>query len=361
MTESLLRPGSRVCIVLLTGLGDVINGLPLVNALKDHDPTLHITWVVEPMPAAILKPHPSVDEVVVYRKKDGARGVWNLARELSGRRFDLTLNLNHYFKSIWPTVLSRAPRRVSFGRDRSFDGIWLAANHNLPPAPRKHTVEMFLEFADFLGVPVRGVEWRIPFTPEERAAQAEFFAAQGRPVAAVVPASANHKKDWIAERWARVVDALEHDFGFRVVLMGGMGERELRISREITERATSRPLWAMGDPIRRMAWMLEGSRLVVAPDTGPLHLARALETPVVGLYGHTSPWRAGPYRKWQDLFVDRYTDPGEGPDPSNFQARWERMERITVDDVLERVRLATEKYVEMRPWSPADLGARGEG
>jgi heptosyltransferase I len=337
MSEPILKPGARVCIVLLTGLGDVVNGLPLLNAMKDHDPTLHVTWIVEPMAAAVLRPHPAVDDVVVYRKKLGARGVWELARELAGRRFDLTLNLNHYFKSIWPTVLSRAPHRVSFDRDRSFDGIWLTANHRLPRLPRKHTVDMYLEFADFLGVPVPSVEWRLLITEDERRAQAEFFAAQDRPLVTVVPASANRKKDWFADRWARVVDALEHDFGFRVVLAGGPGERETGIARAIVDGAGAEPLWAMGDPIRRMQWMIDGSALVIAPDTGPLHMARALETPVVGLYGHTSPWRAGPYRRYQDLFVDRYTDEGEGPDPSRFEARWERMERITVSDVLERV------------------------
>lgn len=345
MSEPILKPGARVCIVLLTGLGDVVNGLPLVNALKDHDPSLHVTWVVEPMASAVLRPHPSVDEVVVYRKKLGARGVWELAREMAGRRFDLTLNLNHYFKSIWPTVLSRAPHRVSFDRDRSFDGIWLTANHRLPRLPRKHTVDMYLEFADFLGVSVPVVEWRLRVTAEERRAQAEFFAAQDRPVVTLIPASALPKKDWLAERWARVADALEHDFGFRVVLAGGPGERETRIARGIMEGTSARPLWAMGDPIRRMMWMLEGSALVIAPDTGPLHMARALETPVVGLYGHTSPWRAGPYRRYQDLFVDRYSDPGDEPDPSRFDPKLGRMEQITVDDVLERVERFRTRYL----------------
>jgi len=339
-----LPADSRVCIVLLTGLGDVVNGLPLANALKDHAPRCHVTWVAEPMPAQILRPHPSVDEVVVYEKKRGVAGVLDLWRKLRGRRFDLTLNLNVYTKSVWPTLLSGAPYRLGFDRGRSFEGVWLASNHHLTPRPRAHTVDMFLEFAEHLGIPAPRVEWRIPFTEREREEQAEFFAAFDRPAAAIVPASASHKKDWISERWARVVDALEHDFGFRTVLVGGRGERETRAAREISERASVRPVWAMGDPVRRMAWMLEGSALVVAPDTGPLHLARALGVPVVGLYGHTNPWRTGPYRKYQDLWVDRYTDPGEAPDPSRFDPKWGRMERITVEDVLDRVRHAVGNY-----------------
>jgi heptosyltransferase I len=342
-------PGRRVCVVLLTGLGDVVNGLPLVNALKDHDPSLHVTWVVEPMAAVMLRPHPSVDDVVVYRKKLGARGVWELARELRRRRFDVTLNLNVYTKSVWPTLLSRARHRVGFDRGRAFEGVWLASNHHLEPRPRGHTVDMFLEFAEHLGVPVPAEpEWRIRFTSGERAEQAEFFAALDRPVAAVVPASAIHRKDWLPDRWARVVDALQGDFGFRVVLMGGRGERESRIAREIEELAGVRPLSAMGDPIRRMAWMIERSALVLAPDTGPLHIARALDVPVVGLYGHTNPWRAGPYRRYQDLWVDRYTEPGEEPDPSGFAPKRERMEQITVDDVLERVQRAVDRYGVLR-------------
>jgi heptosyltransferase I len=334
-------PGGRVCIVLLTGLGDVVNALPLVNALKDHDPSLHVSWVVEPMAAPILSPHPAVDEVIVYHKSEGVRGVAKLRREMRARpRFDVTLNLHPYFKSVWGTLFSRAPRRVGYDRARSFDQVWLAATERLAPRPRQHTLDTFLEFATHLGVPVRGVAWRIAFTDAERQAQAEFVARQERPLAVLVPASANPRKDWFADRWAQVADALEHDFGFRAALMGGRGARETEIAAEIGRLARTAPLALMGGPLRQSAWLLEGSALALGPDTGPLHLARALGTPVIGLFGHTNPWRVGPYRAWHDLWVDRYTDPGTPPDPSDFRPRHGRMEQITVDDVLERVQRA---------------------
>lgn len=338
-------PSKNVCIVLLTGLGDVVHGLPLVNALKDDDPERRITWVVEPMPAPMLRPHPSVDEVIVYHKKQGLRGVLDLRRALAGRRFDLTINLNVYFKSVWPTVLSGAPHRMGFDRGRAFEGVWLFANHRLERRPRAHTQDLFFEFLERLGVPVPRVEWRIPLTAEERAAQAEFFGRlDGRPVVAIVPATANRKKDWLPDRWARVVDALEHDFGFQAVLVGGPGAREQAIAREITEAARARPVWGLGDGIRRLVWMLAGSRMVIAPDTGPVHVARAMEVPVVGLYGHTNPWRVGPYRAFEDLWVDRYTEPGAAPDASAWDPKLGRMEEITVEDVLERVQRAVDRY-----------------
>jgi hypothetical protein len=93
-----------------------------------------------------------------------------------------------------------------------------------------------------------------------------------------------------------------------------------------------------------LLWLLSGCQLVIAPDTGPLHMARALDIPVIGLYGHTNPWRVGPWRAFEDLWVNAYDDPGQQPDPSDFTPKNDRMERITVDDVLARVRLAVEKY-----------------
>ncbi|HET7462657.1 MAG TPA: glycosyltransferase family 9 protein [Longimicrobium sp.] len=344
--SELRYPSRHVCIVLLTGLGDVVHGLPLVNALKDDDPTRKITWVVEPMPAPLLAGHPSIDRVVVYRKKEGVRGVRQLWRDLrAGERIDLTLNLNVYTKSVWPTLLSRAPHRLGFDRGRSFEGVWLASNHHLEPRPRAHTADMFMEFAEHLGLAVPHPEWRIPLTAGERAAQAEFFAAfEGRPVATIVPASANAKKDWLPERWAAVADALAHDFGFRVVLAGGPGEREQRIAREIVERSSAPITWALGDSIRRLTWIIAASQLVLAPDTGPVHIARAFEVPVIGVYGHTNPWRVGPWRMYQDLWVDRYTDHDSPPDPTEFTAKLGRMEQITATDVVEKITLARESY-----------------
>lgn len=341
MAQALRYPADRVCIVLLTGLGDVVHGLPIVNALKDQNPDRHITWVVEPMPAGMLSPHPSVDEVVVYEMRKGVAGIRGLRRDLAGHRFDLTINLNYYFKSVWPTLLSGAPHRLGFDWGRSRDGVWFAANHHIDAKPRGHTQDIFLEFLAHLGIPPSEPEWRIPIKPEERRAQGEFFSELAdRPVVAIVPASANPKKDWLPDRYAAVVDALEHDFDVRTLLVGGPGQRETRLAREISALASRSPVWGLGDGIRRLIWMLDGSRLVIAPDTGPVHIARALGRPVVGLYGHTNPWRVGPYRAFSDLWVDRYTEPGEPPDPTHTEPKHGRMEQITVNDVLDRVERA---------------------
>jgi heptosyltransferase I len=346
MTQREAKPPRHLCVVLLSGLGDVVHGLPVVNALKDATPLVKVTWVVEPMPSGLLAGHPSIDRVIVYRRSDGIRGLRQLRRDLrSGEPIDTTINFNVYLKSVWPTLLSRAERRIGFDRARSFEGVWLAATERLPANPRAHTADMFLEFAHYLGVTVSHPEWRLRFSPDETSAQSRFFEGfSGKPVATVIPASATHKKDWLPDRWAQVIDALASDFGFRVVIAGGPGEREQRIAREIISATSSPVELAMGDSVRRLAWIVGGSDLVLAPDTGPVHIARAFGVPVIGVYGHTNPWRVGPWRAFEDLWVDHYTDPAIGPDASNRKPKWDVMPTIVAEEVIAKVETAVERY-----------------
>lgn len=114
---------------------------------------------------------------------------------------------------------------------------------------------------------------------------------------------------------------------------------------EILQRTSARVVDTLGDDLRRLVWTLDGAPLVISPDTGPLHLARALDTPVVGLYGYTNPKRYGPYRKYEELVVDGYArHPGEAYAPS-MEYRPEGMSRVSVDDVLGKVELALSRYV----------------
>ena len=332
---------------MLSGLGDAVHGLPIVNALKRDRPDCRITWVIEPLFMPLLAGHPGVDEVITYDRRGGLGALRDLWRELGARDFDLTVNLNYFLKSAWPTLFSRAPRRIGYDRARTRDWpVWLAANEHVPARPRAHTQDMFLEFLEYLGIQDRRVEWKISLTERERASQAEFFApVSGTPIIGIVPATANRKKDWFPERYAEVVNSMVRDFGFNVVLIGGPGERETANARTISDLSKVKPLWGMGDGIRRLIWLLAGCDLVIAPDTGPVHIARALDIPVVGLYGHTNPWRVGPYRRYEDLWIDTYTEPGQLPNPSHADARMGRMELITVSQVLEKVDLARRRYL----------------
>ena len=108
-------------------------------------------------------------------------------------------------------------------------------------------------------------------------------------------------------------------------------------------RARHRPISALGSGLRNLVGILDGSALVLAPDTGPLHMAVALERPVISLIGYTNPKRTGPYRRYHDLIVDAYGDPGEDY-PINMENRPGRMSKIQVRDVLDRVEHWRQRY-----------------
>ena len=140
-----------------------------------------------------------------------------------------------------------------------------------------------------------------------------------------------------------MIDALEAEHGMRAILVGGPSRSERAIADRILARTRARPIDALGDDVRRLVWLIEGCALVISPDTGPLHIARALDVPVVGLYGATNPKRTGPYRKFEDLVVDGYAAfPGERYPVS--PERRDGMDRVSVKDVLAKVSLAKARY-----------------
>jgi len=336
-----------VCIVLLSGIGDVVHGLPLAVDLKDRDPDIQVTWVAEAAPAQVLRNHPAVDRIVEFDSRGGPGGVWALRREMAGIRADMTLNIQRYLKSVWPTLFSGAPVRVGLAPSKTSDGIRYAHTHVMEEGPWKHSQDLFLDFRGALGV-ARGapVRWDLTFSAAEEHDRRAFFGTLGgRPVVSLVVASANPKKDWPAERYARLADALDRDFGFQVVLLGGPSAREKKAAAIIRSLTRSAPVEALTDSVRQLMLRLAGSALVVAPDTGPLHIAHALDVPVVGLFAHTNPWRVGPWRRFHDLIVDRYTDPGDAPDPSAYLPKDDRMDTITVSDVLSKVEVARSTYL----------------
>jgi heptosyltransferase I len=208
--------------------------------------------------------------------------------------------------------------------------------------------DQYFEFLTALGIPHEPVEWNLGPWPGELDWATDFHSRLERPAAAIVVATSKPQKDWLPERWAAVADALWSDFGLQPVLVGGRSERELRAEQVILARASCRPISALGSGLRRLVGILGGSALVLAPDTGPLHMAVALNRPVVSLIGYTNPRRTGPYRRFHDLVVDAYGDPGEDY-PISMETRVDRMSRIAVSDVLERVERWAGRYRSVAP------------
>jgi len=340
-------PPREICIVMLSAIGDAVHVLPVANALKRAWPDTRITWVIQPVPHLLVEGHPSIDEFILFRRRRGVRG-WigfsEFSRDVRNRRFDLLLGLQVYLKAGILTALAPARVKLGFDRPRARDMQWLFTNRRIPVRAPQHVQDQYFEFLRYLGVPPEPVSWGIRLSPAERERQAEFFDSLGGPACAVVVGTSKREKNWMPERYARVLEEVQARHGLVPVLVGGPSQVERALAEDILRRTSVRVVDALGDDLRKLVWILEGSSLAISPDTGPLHISRAVGTPVVGLYGYTNPKRTGPYGAYQDLVVDGYaTDPGE--DYPLEHAYREGMHRVTVEGVLEKVAIAMDRYV----------------
>ena len=333
----------NVCIVMMSAVGDAVHVLPVINALKRANPKVRITWVLQPAPATLVRGHRSVDEIIVFARARGLAAFSDVAAELAKRRFDLVINLQVYFKAGIVTALTHAPVKLGFDRARARDFNWLFTNRKIPVSPVQHVQDQYFEFLAALGVSPEPVEWDLGPWPDERAWQRGFTSSIDRPIASIVVATSKPEKDWLPERWAEVADALHAQFGMQVVLVGGKSEREVAAERIVMERAKHKPRSELGSGLRNLVSILDASALVLSPDTGPLHMAVALDRPVISLMGYTNPKRTGPYRRFHDLIIDAYGDPGEDY-PISMENRPGRMKRIETANVLEKVAVWRERY-----------------
>lgn len=347
MSGVLPHPPREICVVMLSAIGDAVQVLPVVTALRRTWPEARITWVVQPLSHALARNHPAVDDFVVFRRRRGLRG-WEgfaeIARDLRERRFDLLLGLQVYFKAGLITYLATSDVKLGFDRRRARDMNWLFTTHRIPPHPYQHIQDQYFEFLEALGIDPHPVRWDITLTPEEERARSDFFAELDRPACAVVVGTSKREKNWTADGYARVLEVVERRHGLVPVLVGGPSAVEREMADAVLAGTAAHPVDALGDDLRRLVYLLSGSALVISPDTGPLHIARALDVPVVGLYGYTNPKRSGPYRKYTDLVVDGYArTPGEDY-PVSMEYR-DGMKRVTLEAVLEKVQLAMDRYV----------------
>ena len=359
MTERAVDPGRAphwgplsgaprsICIMMMSAIGDAVQVLPLVSALRRWLPDARITWVIQPVPHEFVHNHPDVDDFIIFRRRRGLdawEGFAEVAREMRERDFDLLLALQVYFKAGILTHLAPAKVKLGFDRRRARDMNWLFTTHRITPHPYQHIQDQYLEFLAYLGVSAEPLTYEIPLTEEEEEAQAAFFGGLDRPACAVVVGTSKKEKNWSPEGLAQVLEEVEFTHRLQPVLVGGPSPVERELADRVMALTKANPVDTLGNDLRRLVYTVAGSSLVISPDTGPLHIARALEVPVVGLYGYTNPKRSGPYRLFTDLVVDGYARHPDEDYSVSMEYR-DGMKRVTVDAVLEKVALAMEKYV----------------
>ncbi|MDQ3674849.1 MAG: glycosyltransferase family 9 protein [Gemmatimonadota bacterium] len=343
MTATAASVPDRICIVMMSAVGDAVHVLPVINALMRANPAARITWVLQPGAAALVRGHRSIDEIILFDRTKGWKAFVAVKQELAARAFDLAINLQVYLKAGIVTSFTRAPLKLGFDRARARDFNWLFTNRKIPARPIQHVQNQYFEFLTALGVDPNPVVWDLGPWKEERGWQRGFVSSIDKPIASIVVGTSKPEKDWIPERWAEVADELHHAFGMQVVLVGGKSERELAAQKRVMELTKAKPRSELGSGLRKLVSILDASSLVLSPDTGPLHMSVALDRPVISLLGYTNPKRTGPYRRFHDLVIDAYGDPGEDY-PISMENRPGRMRRIETRDVLEKVQVWRQRY-----------------
>src|SRR5579859_1836273 len=176
----------RSCCVMMSAVGDAVHVLPVINALKRHDSAAHITWILQPGPATLVRGHPAVDEILLFERSRGLRAFSAIRETLASRRFDLVINLQVYFKAGIVTAFTRAPVKLGFDRARARDFNWLFTTDRIPAHPIQHVQDQYFEFLATLGVNPEPVVWNLGPWPDERPTQTEFFKRFDRPAVSLV-------------------------------------------------------------------------------------------------------------------------------------------------------------------------------
>jgi lipopolysaccharide heptosyltransferase II len=297
-------PADRILIVLLGAIGDVTRALPVATRLRAGYPHAHLAWAVEPRSAPLLEHHPALDERLVFERTGGVRSFVAFLRRVRTGGFDLVLDLQRHAKSGLVSFASRAPVRLGFHRDDAKELNWLASTHTIAPVePRGWKLDQYQRFADFLELPPVAPRFDIQLRPEEEAAADALVAGVSRPFAALFLGSTWESRLWFADSFAAVVDALAAR-GLASVLVGGADVAALGAA--IVARSAARPVDLTNrTSLRETYGVLARARVAIGPDSGPMHLAAAAATPVVSLWGATTPARSAPFGSEHLVLVGR--------------------------------------------------------
>lgn len=344
-----LAPTS-ICLLRLSALGDVTHVVPLVRTLQAAWPEIPLSWIIGKAEQRLLEGLPGV-EFIEYDKKSGFRGMHALHRRMHARadgKFDALLQMQVAARANLLSAVVPAHTRVGYDRARSRDGHGLFVNRRIPDRPGIHVLDAIGSFCEPLGLRQTEVRWDLPVPTDAYEWARAQWDADGARTLMISPCSSHVLRNWPAERCAAVADhAIER--GWRVVLCGGRSELERETADAILQTMRGTALDLVGkDTLKQLPALLERADLLLTPDSGPMHIANAMGTKVLGLHAASNPARSGPYSD-RRYCVDRYDDAarrfrGKAAAELRWGSKIEHpgvMDLVTVEDAVG----AFERYI----------------
>jgi heptosyltransferase I len=301
-----IAPPRSICLLRLSALGDVTHVLPLLHTLRKAWPGVAITWIIGKGEHRLLDGLAGV-EFFEYDKASGLAGMPALRRRLAGRRFDALLQMQVAARANLLSAFIPADRRIGYDRARSKDLHGLFVNERIPDRPGIHVLDAIGSFCEPLGLHQQEITWNLPVPAEARGWARAQWPEDDVPTLLISPCSSHALRNWRAERYAAVADHAASR-GWRVVLCGGRSRLERDTTDAILATMSATALDLVGrDTLKQLPALLERADLVMTPDSGPLHIANAMGTKVLGLHAASNPARSGPYSD-RRYCVDRYDD-----------------------------------------------------
>lgn len=337
-------PG-KILIVKLGSIGDVVNTLPLVNALRDGFPAAEIGWAIEPKSFPIVEGQRSVDRFIIHRRGGGIPAARSALGEI--RRFgpDLVIDLQRILRSAFFTYFSGCRKRLGFDRNRAKEFSGLFTSLKIPPRdPGRHMVPQYLEFAEFLGLKAWPPRFDLPVGEEERAAARSLIPGEflERGFVALNIGAAKPANRWPVSRWAELADLILSRRPEAVVLTGGREDRERGSAIAAAADGRGRFQDCTGKTtLKELGGVFAQARAVISADSGPLHIASALGVRTVGIFGPSDPGRTGPFQHL-DLVV---RGEAECAPCGKRKCRHPRcLEEITAEKVLRKIFPADDSF-----------------
>ena len=298
-SAGVLTPGRspRFLITRLSAIGDCILTMPLAVALREAFPEAFIAWAVEGVAGTMIERHPAVD-LAIRLPRRFARSplkLWRLRQRLHALRFDVAFDPQSLTKSALVAWLSGAPRRIGLARPVGRElSPWM--NTELVRSDRRHVVDRYLDLLRPLGVAPQQARFDFPRDPASEAtiqSEVQRLGLCGR-FAVLNPGAGWESKRWPTERYAEVARCLARDCGVSSLVVWA-GDQERAMAQQIGEQSEGSARVAPATTLLELGAVLRQASLFVGSDTGPLHMAAAVGTPCVGLYGPTRPEECGPY------------------------------------------------------------------
>ena len=283
----------RILLIRLGSLGDIVHTLPAAAALRDTFPSARIDWAVEQKWRRLLEGNRDLSNIVSVDRKNAA-GIAGTIGTLRAANYTCAIDFQALYKSAGLAFASGATRRIGFQSSYAREGLAaLFYTERLNPRG-PHKVDHNLTLAEYAGARRSQPRFPLAILPEdEESVGLQMKARELKEYVVLNPGGGWRSKCWPAERYGQLHRKLMERFGWRGVVTPGPGEEGL--ARRAIEAAGAEPPVKISVGLGPLMALLRGAKLVVSADTGPLHLASALGSPVVGLYGPTDPARNGPY------------------------------------------------------------------